>query len=109
MFTSDAVGFVKVKASSLMLNNHVEDKFNLFYQNNSAGHVHLIADFAPEGGDQFENLKEKFEGQQAQMEADLAEAQEAAAKLEEKQKEIEATLAAKEAELAEKQAALEAA
>jgi hypothetical protein len=33
LLTSDAVGFVKVKASSLMLNNHVEDWFTIYYQN----------------------------------------------------------------------------
>ena len=61
MFTSDAVGFVKVKASSLMLNNHVDDWFDLFYENAPAGKIHLISDFAPEGGDQYENMKSKYE------------------------------------------------
>jgi len=31
LLTSDAVGFVKIKASSLMLNNHVEDWFTIYY------------------------------------------------------------------------------
>jgi hypothetical protein len=53
LLTSDAVGFVKVKASSLMLNNHVEDWFTIYYQNQNAGKVLLVGDFAPEGGDQF--------------------------------------------------------
>jgi hypothetical protein len=56
MFSSDAIGFVKVKVSSLMLNNHITDNFNLFYDNNSAGTITLTGDFAPEGGDQFEQL-----------------------------------------------------
>jgi Ca2+-dependent lipid-binding protein len=56
LLTSDAVGFVKVKASSLMLNNHVEDWFTIYYENQNAGKVLLIADFAPEGGDQFQQL-----------------------------------------------------
>lgn len=51
LLTSDAVGFVKVKASSLMLNNHVEDWFTIYYQNENAGKVLLVSDFAPEGGD----------------------------------------------------------
>jgi Ca2+-dependent lipid-binding protein len=54
MFSSDAVGWVKVKASSLMLNNHVADWFDLYMDNKPAGKVHLISDFAPEGGDQYE-------------------------------------------------------
>lgn len=61
MFSSDAVGWVKVKASSLMLNNHVEDWFDLYYENTPAGKIHFIADFAPEGGDMYEQLQGKFE------------------------------------------------
>jgi hypothetical protein len=53
LLTSDAVGFVKIKASSLMLNNYVEDWFTIYYQNENAGKVLLIGEFAPEGGDQY--------------------------------------------------------
>jgi hypothetical protein len=61
MLTSDAVGFVKVKASSLMLNNHVEDWFTIYYENENAGKVFLIGDFAPEGGDAFAQLESRYE------------------------------------------------
>lgn len=60
-FTSDAVGWVKVKASSLMLNNAVDDTFDLFFENKLAGNMHLVSEFAPEGGDAFEQMKEKYD------------------------------------------------
>lgn len=69
-----------------MLNNAVDDNFDLFYENAPAGHVHLSSTFAPEGGDQYENLKAKYEEQNVRLEAELAEAKEQAAKLEEKSK-----------------------
>jgi hypothetical protein len=65
MFSSDAVGFVKIKVSSLMLNNHVEDWFQIFYENEAAGKVQLESDFAPEGGDAYQQLHEKYEVQKA--------------------------------------------
>jgi Ca2+-dependent lipid-binding protein len=53
MLSSDAVGFVKLKTSSLMINCGVDEWFTIYYQNESAGEVHLISSFAPEGGDQY--------------------------------------------------------
>jgi hypothetical protein len=48
--SSDAVGFVKVKVSSLMINDGITDDFTLYYENNSAGKITLTSVWAPEGG-----------------------------------------------------------
>ena len=54
--TSDAVGFVKIKLSSLMFGNGVDDWFTIMYENNNAGEIHLTSVFEPEGGDKFEEM-----------------------------------------------------
>ena len=56
LMTSDAVGFIKVKVSSLMINNGVDEWFTLYYQNASAGEIHLISTFAAEGAEEYENM-----------------------------------------------------
>ena len=58
MTTSDAVGFVKVKMSSLMLNMGVEDKFEIYFDNKPAGDVFLKTVFEPKGGNAYEQALE---------------------------------------------------
>merc|ERR1712046_38661 len=45
MTTSDAVGFVKIKMSSLIINMGVDCWFDIQYQNTGAGQVHLKTKF----------------------------------------------------------------
>ena len=105
--SSDAVGFVKVKASSLMLNDGITDDFTLYYENNSAGTITLTSVWAPEGGSRYEQMKEEFEAQMARLEEELAAAQAKAEEMEARQEEINAKLAEQETEMAEKNAELE--
>ena len=56
--TSDAVGFTKIKMSSLMINCGVEDWFDVMYNNKPAGSVKLTTVFEPEGGNAFEQMHE---------------------------------------------------
>jgi Ca2+-dependent lipid-binding protein len=53
MTTSDAVGFTKIKMSSLIINCGVEDTFTIMYDNKPAGEISIKTTFAPEGGDAF--------------------------------------------------------
>ena len=53
MTTSDAVGFIKLKMSSLVINCGVDAWFDIMYENTKAGSVHLITKFEPAGGDAF--------------------------------------------------------
>ena len=57
--SSDAVGFVKVKVSSLMINGGLTDDFTLYYENNSAGKITLTSEWAPEGGDRYSHMKDE--------------------------------------------------
>ena len=43
MTTSDAVGFTKVKLSSLMLNNGTDDNYEIVFDNKPAGTVNLVS------------------------------------------------------------------
>ena len=52
--SSDAVGFAKVKMSSLMINCGIEDWFTIMFDNKPAGEILLSTTFAPEGGNQYE-------------------------------------------------------
>lgn len=54
--TSDAVGFTKIKVSSLIINNGVEDWFTILYDNKPAGEIMLRTKFEPKGGDHYENM-----------------------------------------------------
>ena len=40
--TSDAVGFTKIKMSSLIINKGVDSWFDIMYENASAGKIHLV-------------------------------------------------------------------
>ena len=59
--TSDKVGFVEIKVSSLMYNNGTDDWYTITFDNKSAGEIHVISEFEPEGGDKFENMKADLE------------------------------------------------
>lgn len=81
--TSDAVGFVQIKLSSLIINEGVDDWFTIMYENQSAGDVHLISVFEPVGGSRYEQMKEELEAQNERLAAEAEEAKEKLAKLEE--------------------------
>jgi len=74
MTTSDAVGFTKVKMSSLMINNGVDDWFTITYDNKPAGEIRFTSTFEPEGGDQYENLKAEYEEQEEKLKQEAEEA-----------------------------------
>ena len=61
--TSDAVGFVKVKMSSLMINCGTDSWFDIMYQNSNAGQIHLTSKFEPKGGNQYESMQEQLNQQ----------------------------------------------
>ena len=75
--TSDAVGFTKIKLSSLMINKGTEDWFTITYDNKPAGEILLQSWFEPEGGDEYENRKAEFAEQEAKLrqEAEAAKAE----------------------------------
>ena len=54
MTTSDAVGFVKLKMSSLIINMGVNVWFDIMYENKGAGQVRLETKFEPKGGNHFD-------------------------------------------------------
>ena len=41
LITSDAVGFVNIKISSLIINCGTDSWFDIMYKNSSAGQIHL--------------------------------------------------------------------
>jgi Ca2+-dependent lipid-binding protein len=62
--SSDAVGFVKIKMSSLVINCGIDDWFTIMYDNKPAGEIRCVTEFAPVGGNAYETMKEDFEAQQ---------------------------------------------
>lgn len=56
--SSDAVGFIKLKMSSLIINCGVEDWFTVMYENKPAGDILLKTHFEPKGGNQYEKMKQ---------------------------------------------------
>ena len=75
--TSDAVGFTKLKMSSLIINKGVDAWFDIMYENKVAGSIRIISKFEPKGGDQYEKMKDELNTQNAQL---AKEAEEAKAK-----------------------------
>ena len=59
--TSDAVGFTKVKMSSLMINCGVEDWFTIMYDNKPVGEVLIKTQFKPKGGNGYDQMQAKFD------------------------------------------------
>lgn len=90
LMSSDAVGFVKVKVSSLMINGGTTDDFTLYFENSSAGTITLTSVWAPEGGSAYDQLKADFEAQTERLEQELAEANAKAEQMEQRAAEIEA-------------------
>ena len=56
MTSSDAVGFTKIKMSSLMINCGIEYWFTVMFENKPAGTVLLKTEFYPKGGDQYAQM-----------------------------------------------------
>jgi len=79
--SSDAVGFTKVKMSSLMINCGVEDWFTIMYDNKPAGEVKLKSHFEPEGGNAYANMQEKLAEQSERLQKEADEAKAAAAQM----------------------------
>ena len=52
--TSDAVGFVTIKLSSLMINLGIEDWFPIMFENKTAGEIFIRSKFEPKGGNLYE-------------------------------------------------------
>ena len=61
--SSDAVGFTKIKMSSLIINKGVDDWFTIMFDNKPAGEIRLTTVFEPVGGDEYDNMKEQYESQ----------------------------------------------
>ena len=58
--TSDAVGFTKIKLSAFMINNGIEDWYQVVYDNKPAGEICIVSEFAPVGGDKYDQMKQEF-------------------------------------------------
>ena len=58
--SSDAVGFVKFKMSSLIINMGVDAWFDIMFENKSAGQVHIRTKFEPKGGDQYQQMQDEL-------------------------------------------------
>jgi len=72
--TSDAVGFTKIKLSSLMINCGVEDWFTIMFDNKPAGEILLKSHFEPKGGNQYDQMKGQMENQNKQLAAEAEQA-----------------------------------
>ena len=68
--TSDAVGFCKIKMSSLIINNGTDDWYMIYYDNKPAGEIRIVSEFAGEGGDAYENMKADFDAQEESLKAE---------------------------------------
>jgi len=65
--TSDAVGFTKIKLSSLMINCGVKDWFTILYDNKPAGQILLESVFEPKGGNAYDEHKNQLDEQNKQL------------------------------------------
>ena len=83
--TSDAVGFAKIKMSSLMINCGVEDWFTIMYDNKPAGEIKLKSHFEPKGGNQYEQMKSSMENQNQQLAAEAQQAKQQLGQLQQHQ------------------------
>ena len=63
MTTSDAVGFCKIKLSSLMITCGVKDWFTIMFDNKPAGQVMIESVFEPKGGNNYDKVKGDMEDQ----------------------------------------------
>ena len=74
MTTSDAVGFAKIKMSSLIINCGIEDWFTVMFDNKPAGQVFISTSFAPKGGDKYAEMEQKYQEQLVQLQKEAEEA-----------------------------------
>jgi len=74
--TSDAIGFTKIKMSSLMINCGIEDWFTIMFDNKPAGEIFISTTFTPKGGNEYENMKKRHdeEVERLRQEAEAAKA-----------------------------------
>ena len=93
LVSSDAVGFVKVKMSALCFNEGVDDWFTLYYDNSSAGKIHFVTKFVPEGGSEYDAELAKYKQQQEAVERELAQQKEAVKLMEQREADIQKQLA----------------
>jgi Ca2+-dependent lipid-binding protein len=93
MTSSDAVGFTKIKMSSLIINKGVDDWFTIMFDNKPSGEIRITTTFEPVGGDEYDQMKEEYEAQQEKLIAEKEEAEAEAERLREEQESILAQLA----------------
>jgi Ca2+-dependent lipid-binding protein len=91
--TSDAIGFTKIKMSSLIINKGVDDWFTIMFDNKPAGEIRIETTFEPVGGDEYDQMKEEYEAQQERLIQEAEEAKAEAERLRAEQEEIKAKLA----------------
>jgi len=80
-----------------MINNGVDEWFTIYYQNASAGEIHLVSTFAPEGGDAYEQLQAQYQEQNERLQQELAEANAKAEEMASQQEQLKAQLEAAQA------------
>ena len=97
--SSDAVGFTKIKMSSLMINCGIEDWFTIMYENKPAGEILIKSQFEPVGGNEYEALQEKLEEQNKRLEEEAEQARAQIEALEKQQADIDAKLQETQADL----------
>lgn len=91
--SSDAVGFAKIKMSSLMINCGVEDWFEIVFENKKAGEILIKTHFEPKGGNAYEQMNNKLQEQENELRKQAAEAQEAMNQMAQHQNQLQGMLA----------------
>ena len=64
-----------------MINKGIEDWFTITFDNKPAGEILLKSQFAPEGGDDYDNMKADYEAQETALRAEAEAAKAEVAKL----------------------------
>lgn len=105
--TSDAVGFAKIKMSSLIINCGVEDWFTIMYENQKAGDILISTTFEPKGGNAYNEMESKLAAQEDLLAKQQAEAKQAMVQMAQHQQELNQRLAQQQQNLAAQQRALD--
>jgi hypothetical protein len=72
--SSDAIGFAKIKVSSLMINCGVEDWFEIMFENKKAGEILIKSHFEPKGGNAYEQMSNKLAAQEHELQKQAVQA-----------------------------------